>query len=239
MIKKLIFICVFYMLNITLYGQKIEMIELKAGMFYMGSQDGERNERPVHRVMLNNFYIGKYEVTQKEWKAIMGNNPSKNKGDDFPVENVSWYDVQKFIEKLNKKTGKNYRLPTEAEWEYAATGGATCQEFKYAGSNCSDSVGWVECSVKQTQPVGQKRANALGIYDMSGNVWEWCSDWYDSDYYSNSPRINPDGPIDGEFKIIRGGCNGTKPEYCRSASRLCYVNCDFKRNDIGFRLACD
>jgi len=208
-------------------GVNIEMIAVKGGTFKMGctseQSDCDDDEKPIHSVTVDDFYIGKYEVTQAQWKAIMGSNPSHfdDCGSNCPVENVSWKDVQEFIEKLNQKTGKNYRLPTEAGWEYAARGGGKSKGYKYAGSNSIGSIAWYDGnSGNKTHPVGQKQANELGIYDMSGNVWEWCSDWYDSDYYSSSPRNNPAGPSSGSYRVLRGGgwwSDGAR--YCRVAYR--------------------
>ena len=162
------------------------MVFVQGGSFQMGSNNGQSDEKPVHSVTVSDFYIVKYEVTQKEWRDIMGSNPSKWKGDNLPVEKVSWDDVQTFIKKLNAKTGLNYRLPTEAEWEYAARGGNKSNGYKYSGSNDIGSVAWYASnSGSKTHSVGQKKPNELGIYDMTGNVWEWCNDWY-GDYSSSS-----------------------------------------------------
>ncbi len=221
-----------------------DMVFVKGGCFDMGQPDpdigGEGwtdDEQPVHRVCVDDFYIGKYEVTQKQWKEIMGNNPSYNKCDDCPVERVSWNDVQEFIKKLNEKTGQKYRLPTEAEWEYAARGGNQSNGYQYSGSNNLDEVGWywrnsgddylsgdwnwdkMQKNNCKTHKVGQKKANELGIYDMSGNVREWCSDWYGSDYYGSSPERNPQGPQSGKYRILRGGSWFNYAFNCRVAYR--------------------
>ncbi|MBQ3247459.1 MAG: SUMF1/EgtB/PvdO family nonheme iron enzyme, partial [Alistipes sp.] len=172
-----------------------EMVFVKGGTFTMGAtaeqgSDADSDEKPAHSVTVSNFYIGKYEVTQAQWEAVMGKNPSRFKGDNLPVERVSWNDIQKFIEKLNAKTGKRYRLPTEAEWEYAARGGNQSKGYKYSGSNDIGSVAWyTDNSSSPTHPVGQKQPNELGLYDMSGNVYEWCSDWHGS--YSSGSQTNP------------------------------------------------
>ncbi|MBL7816926.1 MAG: SUMF1/EgtB/PvdO family nonheme iron enzyme [Saprospiraceae bacterium] len=218
----------------TLYEP--EMVLVKGGTFKMGSND-YTDEQPIHDVTLNDFYIGKYPVTQKQWQAIMGDNPSYFKGETLPVECVSWEDCQVFIKKLNEKTGKTYRLPTEAEWEYAARGGNQSKGYTYSGSNDVKSVAWfTENSDSKTHPVGQKQANELGIYDMSGNVWEWCSDWYDENYYKNSPSQNPKGPSTGSFWVLRGGSWLYSVLNCRSSCRL--RNSPIIRyNDYGFRLA--
>ncbi|WP_282776075.1 formylglycine-generating enzyme family protein, partial [Phaeodactylibacter xiamenensis] len=180
------------------------MVRVEGGRFKMGctaeqGSDCWSREKPAHRVELSSFSIGKYEVTQAQWEAVMGSNPSGfSSCGSCPVENVSWNDVQDFIVKLNRMTGGNYRLPTEAEWEYAARGGNRSRGHKYSGSDNLGSVGWYrDNSDKKTHPVGKKTPNELGLYDMSGNVWEWCSDWYDKDYYSSSPARNPKGPGGG------------------------------------------
>ncbi len=215
-----------------------EMVFVPGGSFQMGSDDGEDDEKPVHTVQLDDFYIGKYEVTQKQWREVMGENPSKFQGcDDCPVENVSWNDVQEFIQKLNAQTGQNYRLPTEAEWEYAARGGQKTQGYQYAGSNNIDEVAWYrENSDSKTHPVGQKRPNELGLYDMSGNVYEWCSDWYGSDYYASSPEFNPPGPASGSYRVHRGGSWYDYSVYCRVAYRRTHPPED-RYNYLGLRLS--
>lgn len=223
---------------------KENMLPVKGGCFQMGdtsggvftAPEGGKDERPVHEVCVNDFYIGKYEVTQKEWVSVMGNNPSNFKiCDDCPVEKVSWNDVQDYISRLNSRTGKNYRLPTEAEWEYAARSGG--KKEKYSGGDDIDAVAWYSSnSGKQTHPVGQKRPNGLGIYDMSGNVWEWTGDWYGNNYYESSHRDNPTGPSSGEYKVYRGGSWYNIPAYVRASYRTWYEPA--KRYDIiGFRLS--
>lgn len=203
----------------------------------MGSNDGEEDEKPVHSVTLSEFYIGKNEVTQKQWRDIIGENPSYHKNcDNCPVEQVSWDDIQDFIQKLNQKTGKRYRLPTEAEWEYAARGGGKIRGYRYSGSNTIDDVAWYYGnSGQQTHPVGQKQPNELGLYDMTGNVWEWCGDLYGSDYYKNSPSENPKGPSTGSYRVDRGGSWGSDPQGCRVADRDGYGPGD-RGNGLGFRL---
>jgi len=191
------------------YG--IEMVFVKGGTFTMGCTSEQSNcgddEKPAHEVTVSDFYIGKYEVTQKQWREVMGANPSHFKNcDNCPVENVSWNDVQEFIKKLNQQTGKKYRLPTEAEWEYAARGGTMRNYYKYAGSDNIKEVAWCDKnSGSKTHAIGQKKPNELGIYDITGNVWEWCSDWYSSDYYQNNSQNNPQGPSFGSGRVYRGG----------------------------------
>jgi formylglycine-generating enzyme required for sulfatase activity len=225
-------------------GGDIDMVFVMGGIFTMGctgeQSDCDDVEKPAHKVTVSNFYIGKYEVTQKQWREIMGNNPSKFKNcDNCPVERVSWNKVQKFILKLNQKTGKTYRLPTEAEWEYTARGGAStgsARATQYAGSNNIDDVAWyLENSGGKTHPVGQKQPNELSIYDMSGNVREWCSDWYYSDYYDNSPRNNPKGPPSSSRRVNRGGSWKNSVKRCRVGYRFNYAPID-RYSSVGFRL---
>ena len=199
------------------------MVYVEGGTFTMGAtaeqgSDAYDEEKPTHQVTLKGFYICKYEVTQAEWKAVMGENPSDFKGDNLPVENVSWDDCQEFIRKLNELTGKNFRLPTEAEWEYAARGGKRSNGAKYAGDNNIDNVAWYgQNSNNTTHPVGTKRANELGLYDMSGNVWEWCQDWFD--HYSSSAQTNPTGPDAGRNRVLRGGSWCSFAGVCRLSCR--------------------
>lgn len=201
---------------------------------------GYENEKPVHNVCVSDFYIGKYEVTQEQWKAIMGNNPSHFSSSDTtnPVDSVSWDDIQNFIRKLNSRTGKSYRLPTEAEWEYAARSGG--KKEKYSGTN-SDSdlenhVWYNSNSGAKSSPVGQKKPNSIGLYDMSGNVCEWVSDWYNKMYYSSSPRDNPQGPSTGSTRVRRGGNWGYSPRNVRVSSRK-DSDSSTTYSYIGFRVA--
>ena len=215
----------------------IEMVFVKGGTFTMGSNDGESDEKPTHQVTVSDFYIGKYEVTQKQWYDVMGSNPSKFSGcDNCPVEQVSWNDVQKFIKKLNQKTGKNYRLPTEAEWEYASGGGSSHQ--KWAGTNSEsnrESYAWyMSNSGSKTHPIGTKNPNLLGIYDMSGNVLEWCSDWFG--LYSSSSQTNPLGTSSGSDRVLRGGSWFSHAAFCRVSYRY-GSNPDYRNYYYGFRLA--
>jgi len=211
---------------------KIEMVKIPAGSFMMGSDNGD-GEKPIHRVNISNsFYMGKYEVTQTQWKAVMGNNPSSfsNCGGDCPVENVSWDDVKDFIRKLNNlQNDYEYRLPTEAEWEYAARAGTTGD---YYGN--LDSIAWHSSnSGSKTHPVGQKSPNAFGLYDMSGNVWEWCQDWYGS--YPSGTVTNPTGETSGSDRVFRGGGWNYAAANLRSANRS--FNSPSNRYDsIGFRV---
>ncbi len=221
----------------TTNNLNLEMLPVQGGTFQMGSNQSD-DEKPIHSVTLNNYYIGKYEVTQAQWQAIMGSNPSaidRGIGDSYSVNQVSWNDIQNFIKKLNAKTGKTYRLPTEAEWEYAARGGSPTT---YSGSNSIDDVAWyTENSGSKTHPVGGKKPNKLGIYDMTGNVWEWCSDWYDASYYASSPISNPQGASSGTYRVLRGGSWNAYAERCRVAYRD-FNGPDDRGNNIGFRLVC-
>ncbi len=216
----------------------MEFVFVRGGCCQMGDTFGEGagDEKPVHEVCVDDFYMGKYEVTQGAWRKVMGNNPSYfKKGDRYPVERVSWNDVQDYIRKLNKRSGRNYRLPTEAEWEYAAKSGG--KREKYAGSNSVDDVAWYNGnSGGTTHRVGTKQPNGLGLYDMSGNVWEWCQDWYDEDYYSSSPRQNPTGPVSGEERLYRGGGWYDFPWLVRAAYRFRYSPGN-AGNNVGFRLS--
>ncbi|MBI9032678.1 SUMF1/EgtB/PvdO family nonheme iron enzyme [bacterium] len=206
-------------------------------------------------VTLSDFIIGKYEVTQAEWQEIMGNNPSYFKGDNNPVEQVSWYDAVEFCNKKSVKEGldpvylgsgasikcdfsKNgYRLPTEAEWEYAARGGKKSKAYTYSGSNNIDKVAEYKANNnKSTKAVGGKKPNELGIYDMSGNVWEWCWDWYGYEDYSSSSESNPLGPNSGSYRVLRGGGWYSSAAYCRVANRDCYSS-TYSSYFVGFRLA--
>ena len=219
-------------------GVNIEMVKVEAGSFNMGAtpemENPNEDEKPVHRVTLtNNYYIGKYEVTQALWKIVMGSNPSNSKGDNLPVEKVSWNDCQKFISKLNKLTGKSFRLPTEAEWEYAARGGNKSRGYQYSGSNTIGDVAWYDGnSGSKTHAVGTKQPNELGAFDMTGNVWEWCQDWFNR--YSSSPQTNPIGAVSGSCRVYRGG-SCCYSGYCRCSCRFDGTP-DFRNGDLGLRL---
>ena len=221
-------------------GINIEMVKVEAGSFNMGATPEMENpydgEKPVHRVTLtNNYYIGKYEVTQALWQAVMGKNPSRYKGANLPVGQVSWNDCQKFILKLNQLTGKSFRLPTEAEWEFAARGGNKSKGYQYSGSNSLDDVAWYKNnSGDAIHAVGTKQPNELGIYDMSGNVWEWCQDVEGA--YGSFPQTNPAGSVNGVFRIQRGGCWNWDSWFCRISERCSNLptSCGFAD---GLRLA--
>jgi len=236
-----------------------EMVSVTGGPFLMGSTvaTDPSNEQPAHIVTLTGYSIGKYQVTQKEWESVMGSNPSTTKGAYLPVTYVSWNDIvgtsagstksevikgityydNGFIYQLNQKTKKKYRLPTEAEWEYAARGGhkATNPNFTYSGSNDVGEVAWYNVnSGGKVQAVGTKKANDLGVFDMSGNVYEWCSDWYSSTYYTPSAVTNPTGPEIGSFRVIRGGSWYSFATNARVSYRD-YSTPGIRNNSLGFR----
>lgn len=218
----------------------VDMVDVEGGTFVMGSEDEEadEDERPLHSVTVGSFRIGRYEVTQKLWKLVMHDkNPSAFKSDNNPVECVSWFDVQMFIERLNKRTGHKYRLPTEAEWEYAAKGGRFSRNCKYSGGEIGQ-VGWfVENSDSTTHNVGLMIPNELGIHDMSGNVHEWCNDLYDSLSYTDiNRRIQSSGRE--EVRVYRGGSWASDSRYCRIANRNKHY-ADLRHCCLGFRLAED
>ena len=226
----------------TVNGVQFTMVAVKGGTFTMGAtseqgSDAWEDEKPAHEVTLSDYYIGQAEVTQALWEAVMGSNPSDSRGDNLPVEQVSWNDCQEFIRKLNQLTGKQFHLPTEAEWEYAARGGRKSRGYKYAGGNNIGSVAWYDDnSGGRTHPVATKQANELGIYDMSGNVWEWCSDWYDG--YQSSSQSDPHGPLLGLGRVDRGGGYYNFAGYCRISCRS--VNTPDGRGDNrGLRLSCN
>ncbi|MBQ4358441.1 MAG: formylglycine-generating enzyme family protein [Paludibacteraceae bacterium] len=230
----------------TVNGVSFNMVSVSGGTFKMGAQKTSKNEPnydedagedelPVRDVTLSAFSIAETEVTQELYQAVMGKNPSFHKGAKLPVEQVSWYDCQKFIEKLNALTGQHFRLPTEAEWEYAARGGHRSRHrFKYAGNYSLDAVGWYhENSDKETHPVAQKEPNELGIYDMSGNVWEWCADFGGA--YAEGAQVNPKGPADGDNRVCRGGCFPCGAHNCRVSNRMSSPP-NYRRGRIGFRI---
>lgn len=226
----------------TVNGVQFTMVEVGGGTFTMGAtseqgSDAWDEEKPAHEVTLSDYYIGQTEVTQALWEAVMGSNPSDSKGDNLPVERVSWDDCQVFIQKLNQLTGKQFRLPTEAEWEYAARGGRKSRGYKYAGGNNIDSVAWCDGnSGNETHPVATKQANELGIYDMSGNVLEWCSDWCGD--YTSSSQSDPQGSSSGSFRVIRGGCYYNFARNCRVSYRISNT-LDYRSGYLGLRLSCN
>lgn len=228
--------------EVEVNGVSFNMIYVEGGRFTMGATSGqgsdyEDDELPTHNVTLSDYWIGETEVTQELWEAVMGNNPSRFTGNSrYPVEQVSWDDCQTFIQELNRLTGKRFRLPTEAEWEFAARGGNSSKGYKYSGSNTIGNVAWyVGNSSSKTHQVGTKSPNELGIYDMSGNVYEWCSDWYGE--YSTSSQTDPTGPADGFYRVLRGGSWNFNAIYCRVSARNYYTP-DYWHYFNGFRLVC-
>jgi formylglycine-generating enzyme required for sulfatase activity len=223
----------------TVGGVSFKMIKVEGGTFQMGatSDQGEYtedDEKPVHNVTLSDYSIGETEVTQALWQAVMGNLPEGISSEDYdikgpqrPVCCVSWVDCQEFIRKLNAKTGQKFRLPTEAEWEYAARGGKKSKGYLYAGSNRIEEVAYKNMEERIPMPVAQFKPNELGLYDMSGNVWEWCEDWY---------RKTPTSKPSSNFHVIRGGGYDCSPRYCRSTNRYMYDK-RRRRDLVGFRLA--
>ncbi len=239
--------------TIEVAGVTFNMIAVEGGTFTMGANDDDTDaydwEKPAHEVTLDNYYIGATEVTQALWYAVMGQKPTESGsqwtssyglGDNYPAYYISWNDCQAFITKLNELTGKTFRMPTEAEWEYAARGGNKSKGYKYSGSNTIDDVAWYwgNCDGSNGNPygsqqVGTKQANELGIYDMSGNVYEWCSDWFGD--YSSSARTNPSGPESGSDRVLRGGSWYDDARYCRVSYRD-YRNPDNRSYFFGLRL---
>ena len=211
-------------LEFDVHGVQFTMKYVEGGEFMMGAANDDTAaydcEKPSHKVRLDSYYMGETQVTQALWETVMGNNPSYFKGDGLPVENVSWYDCQEFIKKLNSITGKNFSLPTEAQWEFAARGGNISRGFLYSGSNNLDEVAWYRHnSNSQTHQVATKKENELGLYDMTGNVEEWCEDYYGKNYYSNSSQDNPQGPLSGGHRILRGGSWDCSVRVCRVSYR--------------------
>lgn len=224
----------------TVNGVSFKMVGVEGGTFIMGAtseqgSDATSDETPTHKVTLSSYSIGETEVTQELWKAVMGSNPSYFSGNQNPVEQISWNDCQTFITKLNQLTGNKFRLPTEAEWEFAARGGNKSKGYKYAGSNTIGNVAWyTDNSSSKTHPVKQKAANELGLYDMSGNVYEWCQDWYGS--YNSSAQIYPTGSSSGSSRVRRGGCWNGSAKLCRVSCRSNYTP-SITNYIMGLRLA--
>ncbi len=231
-------------LTVTVNDVSFKMIEVKGGTFDMGAtaeqgDDAMENENPVHCVTLSDYYMGEMEVTQELWQTVMGENPSHGYGvgSNYPVYYVSWDDCQVFISKLNQLTGRNFKLPTEAQWEYAARGGDASNDYKYAGGNSVGNVAWYkDNSGDQSQLIAQKQANELGLYDMSGNVYEWCGDWFGD--YTVSTQTNPRGPAEGTYRVMRGGSWFGFDRNLRVSYRS-YNTPDIRDSYIGLRLAMD
>ena len=228
------------------------MVKVEGGTYMMGAtaeqgSDADNDEKPAHQVTLSDYYICKYEVTQAEWEAVMGERPTSDGdkwtskyglGGNYPAYNISWNDCRAFIRKLNELTGLQFKLPTEAQWEYAARGGKSSRGYKYSGPTDNlSTVAWYDGnSGNKTHPVGGKQANELGLYDMSGNVWEWCSDWYVESYYSRSPQTDPTGPLGGSGRVLRGGSWFSYATGCRVANRS-DGSVTYRNGNFGMRLA--
>ena len=223
-------------LRFTVGGVSFKMIRVEAGTFRMGS--GMHFDEPVHEVTLTqNYYIGETLVTQELWQAVMDENPSYYKGNRFPVESVSWFDCQAFIKQLSNKMSRTFRLPTEAEWEFSACGGRNSKGYEYAGGSHVDEVAWYDKNTnRRTHLVADKKSNELGLYDMSGNVWEWCNDCYNRNYYANSPSKDPQGPQYDSFRVVRGGSYSNNSRYCRVSFRFSYMP-SYRSRNLGLRLA--
>jgi formylglycine-generating enzyme required for sulfatase activity len=225
-------------------GVTMELVLIPAGEFRMGSPDSDDDaddEKPQHQVRITRrFYLGKYEVTQQQWEPVMGDNPSEFKGPRNPVERVSWDDCQDFLRRLNRKhtsPGATFRLPTEAEWEYACRAGSTTRWcFGDEEARLGEYAWYNDNSERTTHPVGQKKGNAWALYDMHGNVWEWCADWYEGEYYGSSPSNDPKGPNSGRYRVRRGGSWSGNPRYTRSADRA-GLTPDDRNQNYGFRVA--
>lgn len=246
------FAIAFLVLNLNLNAQVMtkneigqyvdaQMVRVEGGAFSMGcpwseGENCEDDERPVQKITLAGFAIAKVEVTQRLWQSLMDNNPSYFPScPECPVEQVSFEDVKLFIERLNHLSGKSYRLPTEGEWEFAARGGSKSNSSKFSGSNEVNQIGWFwDNSSNATHPVAQKLPNELGLFDMSGNVWEWCQDWYAA--YTSKPLSNPTGPSSGNYRVIRGGAWNYHEGGCRNSCRYSFFP-DKRGMSLGFRLA--
>ncbi len=241
--KKIIFFIALGIISVNIHAQNSqtvepEMVFVQGGTFQMGCGNEQRGcyyyEKPSHSVTVSDFSIGKYEVTQAQWQAVMDTNPSRFKGDNLPVDNVNWNDTQEFIQKLNAMTGKNYRLPTEAEWEYAARGGNKSKGYIYSGSNNVDDVAWYRDNSDSTHATGTKLSNELGIYDLTGNVWEWCFDAHTD--YPDSAQINPVVvAYSNSLRMLRGGDWNGDAKYVRVTYRN-WASPNYHTNEFGFRL---
>lgn len=227
-------------LKAAISGIKSNMIRLRGGSFTMGKVSGDNNEAPEHVVDIKQFYLSRYEITNSDWNAVLPEEPAKGAiCPDCPVENISWNDIERFLKKLNELTHENYRLPTEAEWEFAAKGGIQSVNNAFSGGSKVDKYGWFNSnSSGKSHSVGTKSANELGLFDLTGNVAEWCSDWYDGTYYNKSERNNPAGPKSGKEKVVRGGSWDDYDINSRNTYRTSHQP-TYKDNRIGFRLALD
>lgn len=224
-------------------GTTLEFVRIRPGSFTMGDDHGFSDEPPAHTVTITKpFYLGEYEVTQQQWQAVMGGNPSRFRGPQSPVENVSWKDCQTYLKRLTEKfaaTGEKFSLPTEAQWEYACRAGSTTKYGFGDDEAALPAYAWFKANAgNTTHTVGQKKPNAWGLYDMHGNVWQWCADWYDAEYYKRSPAVDPTGPAAGVYRVVRGGGWDAAAAQCRSANRLLYAPAA-RHAGIGFRVVCE
>ncbi|MCW3126340.1 MAG: Sulphatase-modifying factor protein [Bacteroidetes bacterium] len=221
--------------------KEADLVHIPNGIYQMGSTAGESNERPEHTVTIADFYIGKYEVTQLQWQQVMGNMPSAHKNCMMcPVETVTPEQIDSFLAKLNRTTGLRYRLPTEAEWEYAALGGKQSKGYRYPGGDSLDEVAWIRSNAGDTtHPVGLKKPNELGLYDMAGNAWELCRDWYDAAYYKKSPSADPVNDKKAAFRVVRGGSWRSAENRCYSKARNRNIYDHYHFGNGGFRLVLD
>ncbi|MGV8134415.1 MAG: SUMF1/EgtB/PvdO family nonheme iron enzyme [Mangrovibacterium sp.] len=219
-------------------GVSFKMVAVEGGILMMGRPadgSGVYNNALYHRIKMSNYYIGQTVVTQSLWEAVLKNNPSFSKGDNLPVEQVKWNDCQLFIQHLNQLTGKKYSLPTEAQWEFSAHGGTRCSGYQYAGSNEPFDVAWFDInSGHKIHPVSTKLPNELGLYDLSGNVFEWCQDWYGD--YRDGEQTDPAGPTFGTYRVYRGGSWRSRAQCCWVVTRD-HGSPNFRSADVGFRLA--
>ena len=219
-------------------GLDMKMIRVDGGTFHMGAYDDDKDAMPIHTVTLDGYFISECEITQSQWIALMGYNISNFTGVNHPVDNVSWDEALAFCRELSRITGKHYTLPTEAQWEYAASGGKKSQGYVYSGSYSPGQVAWFkENNGVSSYPVKQAMPNELGLFDMSGNVLEWCMDWYDKDYYHYSPEQNPTGPAVGTQRVLRGGSWRGTATNCRVSHRRHSVP-SHRSSSIGFRVVC-
>ncbi len=234
----------------TAAGLNMKMVWVEGGDFLMGGtseqgSDAENDEQVIRRVKLNSYYIGECEITQAQWEKVMGTSihqqtskarvsANYDTGPDYPMYYVSWWEAQAFCSELSRITGRTYCLPTEAQWEYAARGGKNADGTKYSGSWSIDAVAWYSANSGSTHPVKNKRENSLGLYDMTGNVYEWCSDWYGANYNVNDTN-NPTGPSSGDRRVLRGGSWYYDAQYCRVSSRD-YDGPGSRSGDCGFRV---
>jgi formylglycine-generating enzyme required for sulfatase activity len=220
-------------------AKNISVTLVSGGSFVMGSNSDGKDRKPAHTVTLKDFDLSTFEITQAQWKNVMGDNPSADKCDDCPVTNVSWNDIQVFIEKLNAATGKHYRLPTEAEWEYAARGGNKDKDSRFSGKNHLQTIGWDASNSKgRIHEIGMKRPNEIEIYDLSGNAEEWCFDFYAVGYGSSDDVTDPKGPASGKSHVVRGGSFKSAKDDMDITRREAYL-ADTRTNALGFRLVQD